>query len=189
MEQLSNVATRSYKSYRARLMASLRLQARGRAWNTSLLSLAVATTFSSIALLTDDGMYGKAGPTVLVCVSVLALVASLVVTSLNYGGRSRDMFMNYRALQRLSVEAENLLANSVQSPDLVDRLSDRYESLLDDSENHTSADHKRADPGSDVSIWVLRRAHLLTALPYVALIIPLAVLAPIVSWFFSGAGS
>jgi len=185
LSKLKNVETRSYKTYRARLKAFERLQSRQRAWNTSLLALSVATTIASIALLTDDGMYGKAGPTVLVCVSVLALVASLAVAGLDYGVRSRDMFMNYRAIQRIAVEAESLGEGDPSAED-VQELSERYNALLDDSENHTSADHKAADPDAKIRRWHVAASFTLTVLPYLALVVPLLVVVPFIAWALQG---
>lgn len=186
MGDIQRIAERSYKSYKARLVASDRLQARQRAWNTCLLALSVATTVASIALLSDGKMYGNAGPTVLVCVSVGALIASLVAAGLNYGVRSRDMFMNYRALQRLSVEAESMLDREPVDDEEVHKLTERHNALLDDSENHTSADHKLADPQAPISIWVVRRAQWLTTLPYLALSVPLLIVWPFVAWAIRG---
>jgi len=186
MKNLDHIASRSYKSYKSRLRAAERLQARQRAWNTCLLALSIATTIASIALLTDSMMYGKAGPTVLVCVSVLGLVSSLAVAGLNYGVRSRDMFMNYRGLQRLSVEAESLQeAGEDVDGELVARLSQKHDALLDDSENHTEADFRNAFPVADASPWPVRKSAALTVLPYVALAVPVAVLLPFVLWVAS----
>jgi hypothetical protein len=182
LHDLEKLADRSYKTYRSRLVASNRLQARGRAWNACLLSLSVATTLSSVALLTEPDMYGEAGPTVLVCVSIMALVASLVVAGLNFGGRSRDMFMNYRRIQRLSVEAESFVYRGDAGVDEIRELSERYESLLDDSENHTESDYQRAMPDAKVGTWPIRKAKLLTLAPYSALGVPVLVILPIVVW-------
>lgn len=184
MHDLEKLADRSYKTYKARLVAAERLQSRNRAWNACLLSLSVATTLASVALLTDKEMYGHAGPTILVCVAVMALVASLVVSGLNYGGRSRDMFMNYRRIQKLSVEAEGLVNSGAASIEDVNQLAERYETLLDDSENHTTSDYIRAvsDNTLDLGRWPLIRARFLTQVPYLALIVPLLVVLPIVDW-------
>lgn len=184
MHDLGKLADRSYKTYKARLFAAERLQSRNRAWNACLLSLSVATTLASVALLTDQEMYGRAGPTILVCVAVLALVASLVVSALNYGGRSRDMFMNYRRIQKLSVEAEGLIIGEAASAEDIDQLAERYESLLDDSENHTTSDYIRAVPDNSQGLvkWPVVRAVLLTQVPYLALIFPILVVLPIVEW-------
>ena len=186
MDELALIADRSYKTYKARLKASDRLQARQRAWNTSLLALSIATTTASIGLLTDSQMYGAAGPTVLVCVSVLALIVSLTVAGLNYGVRSRDMFMNYRNLQRLSVEAEALEKEPHPDGAAVRKLRDRYNALLDDSENHTSADHKLANSSADVSVWQVRASALLTCAPYVALVVPVLIVIPFIEWALHG---
>lgn len=188
LKQLEYIADRSYKTYKARLKASERLQARQRAWNTCLIAFSVAMTISSIGLLTDGKMYGQAGPTVLVCVSVLALVASLVVAGLNYGVRSRDMFMNYRGVQRLSVETEALLDGGEADVESIRELSSRYDALLDESENHTSADFKAADPEAEVSVWHVRAAVTLTLLPYAALVVPVLVVVPFVAWAIGGGG-
>jgi hypothetical protein len=127
-------------------------------------------------------MYGEAGPTVLVCVSIMALVASLVVAGLNFGGRSRDMFMNYRRIQRLSVEAEGMLARGEKDDQQIRQLAERYESLLDDSENHTTSDFQRAMSDSARGTWPIRKAKLLTLAPYSALVVPTLVIYPIVVW-------
>lgn len=182
MTELDRIADRSYKTYKARLKAADRLRARQRAWNASLLALSTATALASIAILSDASIYGTAGPTLLVCVSVSALVTSLAVAGLNYGARSRDMFMSYRRIQRLSAEAEALLDEKLVTPLQVADLSRRYNSLLDDSENHTSADHKLASPEAEVSRWTVLSSQALTAVPYLSLAVPAALLLPIALW-------
>jgi len=107
-EQLATVEARAYKTYRARESACVRLGQRARAWNWALVAFSTATTVAAIGMLTDPDMYGRHGSTLLVCVSVLALVVSLATTNMDYSGRSRNMFLNYRKLQRLSVEMEEL---------------------------------------------------------------------------------
>lgn len=186
MSELKLLADRSYRNYRSRLAASIRLQSRQRAWNACLLALSVAMAVASIGLLSDEAMYGKAGPTVLVCVSVGALAASLVAAGLNYGARSRNMFMNYRALQKLSVEAESAQGRGSVDQDDISKLTDRHNALLDDSENHTSADYKSGVPGAPISRWILWGSRTLTGLPYVALIAPVLVLWPFAVWAIRG---
>lgn len=183
VDSLQKIEDRSYKSYKGRMYASQRLALRGKAWNASLLSLTVATTIASIGLLTNDGMYGAAGPTVFACLAVLSLVISLVVAGQNYNGRSRDLFNNYRRLQRLSTEAEYLRDNNdVVDQDKVEALLSRYNDLLDDSENHSEADYERTlDEGSRRS-WLICRDRFFSALPYVSLIVPLLVLMPFLVW-------
>lgn len=136
---------RSYSTYRARLEASKRLTRRNHAWNALLVSFATSTTISSIALLVDGNVYGRYGDLLLVCLGVLSLVASMTVTSLNYSGRAKDMFANYRKLQRLSAALERIrLSGTAPNAVTVTELSDSYQELLDGSENHTSADFRRA---------------------------------------------
>lgn len=173
-------------TYRARLKAAERLRARQRAWNTSLLALSIATVLASIALLSDGSIYGSTGPTLLVCVSVAALVVSLAVAGLNYGARSRDMFMNYRRIQRISVEAERLVGADVIDHEQVEELARRYEAVLDDSENHTAADHKQGTPEAEVGRWGVVGSAALTAVPYAGLIVPVLVLIPIAVWAARG---
>lgn len=187
VESLKKLEDRSYKSYKARMHASQRLALRDKAWNTSLLALTVATTIASIGLLTDSQMYGTAGPTLFVCLAVLSLVISLVVAGLNYGARSRDLFNNYRRLQRLSTEVEHLRAgNSTPSFAEVKVLLDRYNDLLDESENHNAADYARGHSVGRVT-WGVARDWSISALPFVTLIIPVFVLVPFIKWLLRAA--
>jgi hypothetical protein len=187
LESLEKLEDRSYKSYKGRMHASQRLALRDKAWNTSLLSLTVATTIASIGLLTDSRMYGMAGSTLFVCLAVLSLVISLVVAGLNYGGRSRDLFNNYRRIQRLSSEVEHLRAtNDHPSFAEVKAFLDRYNDLLDESENHTAADHERGSNEGQVS-WVVVKDKSISALPFVTLVIPVLVMVPFVQWLLRAA--
>jgi hypothetical protein len=187
LESLEKLEDRSFKSYKGRMYASQRLALRDKAWNTSLLSLTVATTVASIGLLADSQMYGTGGSTLFVCLAVLSLVISLVVAGLNYGARSRDLFNNYRRLQRLSTEVEHLRAdNSAPSFAEVKVLLDRYNDLLDDSENHNSADNIRGNNVDGVT-WGVAGDWLISALPFVTLVIPVAVVVPLVQWLLRAA--
>jgi hypothetical protein len=143
--QLAAVEARAYKTYRARQSACSRLGKRARAWNWALVAFATSTTVASIGMLTDSDMYGTNGGTLLVCLSVLALVASLATTNMDYSGRSRDMFLNYRKIQRISVEMEEFRQQKTTpvTAGAVKRLSDRYQAILDETENHTAGDHLR----------------------------------------------
>lgn len=187
LESLEKLEDRSYKSYKGRMYASQRLALRDKAWNTSLLSLTVATTIASIGLLTDSQMYGTAGSTLFVCLAVLSLVISLVVAGLNYGARSRDLFNNYRRLQRLSSEVEHLRAgNDAPSFAEVKALLDRYNDLLDESENHSTADHERGSNAGRIT-WIVAKDWSISALPFVTLAIPVLVMVPFVQWFLRAA--
>ncbi|MWJ14248.1 hypothetical protein DOT98_15685 [Clavibacter michiganensis subsp. michiganensis] len=138
---------------------------------------------------------------VFAALAILSLVTSLVVTSVNYKARSRDMFLNYRKVQRLSVEAEALKAEDpVTHSKALARLSSQYQDLLDESENHTTRDHIRAlrdieakdsAPKSSTGRRLIGIADNLSAqafitfLPFLALGIPILVLLPIVQWVIS----
>lgn len=187
MESLRKLEDRSYTSYKGRMHASRRLALRDKAWNTSLLSLTVSTVIASVGLLSDPRMYGAAGAPLFVCLAVLSLVISLVVAGLNYGSRSRDLFNNYRRLQRLSSEVELLrLTDDKPSQAEIQLLLTRYNDLLDESENHNEADYQTAigKPRLSVAIAVDRA---LTSVPYITLIVPVLVLIPFISWL-SNAG-
>lgn len=182
LESLEKLEDRSFKSYKGRMHASQRLSLRDKAWNASLLSLTVATTIASVGLLADSRMYGSGGPTIFVCLAVLSLVISLVVAGLNYGARSRDLFNNYRRLQRLSTEVEHLRTRDVKPGYAeVKVLLDRYNDLLDDSENHNTSDYARVSDLKKPS-WVVWSDKFVSALPFVTLIVPLGVLVPFVQW-------
>lgn len=183
VDSLQKIEDRSYKTYKARMYASRRLALRGKAWNASLLSLTVATTIASIGLLTNEEMYGAAGPTIFACLAVLSLVISLVVAGQNYSGRSRDLFNNYRRLQRLSTEVEYLrLKNDVADPEKVQALLSRYNDLLDDSENHSEADYERTFDKNSQRSWLIQQDRFFSALPFTFLIVPLLILTPFLFW-------
>lgn len=105
------------------------------------------------------------------------------------------MFLNYRKIQRLSVEAERYLS-SQRSPTMedVDRIYDRYNDLLDESENHTTGDYLRHFPIEVANTSenpklagqrererkrALRRDWIITFLPYGTLIIPALLIVPL----------
>src|SRR4051812_24806588 len=104
--------SRSYQTYKSRMMTHQRLASRNSAWNFSLIAFSTATTFSSIGMLTHQKMYGAGGETLMVILAVLALVASLVVANMNYSGRSQAMEANYKRIQQISVHAESFFVDS-----------------------------------------------------------------------------
>lgn len=170
---------RSYATYSARLQASIRLRRRGQAWNAALIAFATSATAASVGMLTDPDMYGSQGDTLMVCLSVLALVVSLVVTGLDHSGRSRDMFVNYRKIQRLSAEAERDKSDPELTRAAVVRMNERYDALLDESENHTSADYNRGNKKKPWWAWAVLREDAVTWFPYATLALPAALLIPL----------
>lgn len=210
-EWLQKLEDRSYVTYLARVSAARRLRAREHSWNAFLISLTVATTLASIVLLTDSTILGERGEEILVCLAVLGLVASILVPSLNYARRSRDMFGNYRRIQRLSSEVERLRTSGKVAQEDANELFLRYQGLLDESENHTTLDYARArasirpnhvdaadqengDGETNAPLpaegGVRRRSTVgefaLTAVPYLALAIPLLLLTRIGFWLAGG---
>lgn len=184
-ESFADLERRSFRTFKARLCASRRLAARSRAWNVSLIAASTAAAIASVGLLSDPSMYGKAGPTLLVCVSILTLVASLVTSGLDYSGRSRDMGVNYRRVQRLSAQVERLKRDPESlTAARLEELHDRYDALLDESENHTEADFNRAFKGElGIEIgWADRRETALSVMPYVTLLAPIGLLVPLICW-------
>ncbi|NAZ80796.1 SLATT domain-containing protein [Kineococcus sp. R8] len=108
LEAISNLAKRSYDTYKGRLEAHKRLSARGSAWNTALVALSLSTVIASVGLLSDSNIYGPKGDSLIVSVSILMLIVSLVISSANYGSRSARMEESYKRIQKISVQAENL---------------------------------------------------------------------------------
>lgn len=188
---------RSFNTYTARLKARERLASRNHAWNASLVALTTSATIASVGMLTDSKMYGDNGDTLLVCVSILTLVASLVTSGLDYSGRTRDMFVNYRRVQRLSVKAE---AAETDAAIDVGELESEYDALMDESENHTAGDFykaerqrlkdmKRRNPELKVKVkfWpgnAIALENLLTYAPYSSLALTLGLTYPLVRSFF-----
>lgn len=194
--QLSTEESRAYKTYRARESASRRLGQRARAWNWALVAFSTSTTIAAIGLLTDRDMYGPHGDTLMVCLAVLALVASLTTSNMDYSGRSRDMFINYRKLQRIAVEMEELHSQNDHPVTYatVKDLSERYQTILDETENHTPGDHLRhfardlpedhPHYSQDKKLFKSRmRAmsadFIVTSLPYLTLAAPSALIVPL----------
>ena len=87
LELLELLEDRSFNTYKSRIQAFERIQARNRAWNTALIGLATATTIAAVGLLVDNSMYGDSGETFLAACSILSLAASLVIAALDYPGQ------------------------------------------------------------------------------------------------------
>lgn len=184
-ELLAHLEDRSFQTYKCRVKAFERIQARSRAWNTALIALATATTVAAVGLLVDDAMYGASGEAFLAACSILGLAASLVVASLDYPGRAVRMESSYKESQDVSsrIQAARSTASTPQIYDH-DRLYDTYSELLRHSENHTDAD-LQAREGKWT--WARRRSVALTVLPYLSLGLPGWLLWHFGSWVIRGA--
>lgn len=188
---LKPLEDRSYATYRARLEAAKRLSHRGGAWNASLIATTSGATIASIALIKNPQLYGAHSDVIIAGLAVITLVASLTVANQNYAARSRDQFYNYRAMQKLSVELESLSQTGKDVDfDEFSTLLNRYNELLDSSENHTSIDHYRAQkdmavPLSRQQTLSLAGANLLNSLVYITFLIPLLLIIPLTHWLSS----
>jgi len=175
---------RSYTTYLARLKARDRLNLRNNAWNASLISLATSTTIASVGLLVDREMYGSGGEALLVSLAILSLVASLVVSSMNYGARSRAMEANYKRIQQISLSAESFFVNpAAPTRQRLLELSNEYGISLENSENHSNSDYLRSKGAPWYRVW---RDSLVNFAPLVTLAIPAILIVPFAKWFFDG---
>ncbi|MCJ0906104.1 SLATT domain-containing protein [Rhodococcus sp. ARC_M6] len=197
---LSDLENRSYRTYKARVHAENRLRTRGHVWNSVLISTTTGTTIAGISLLADPKIFGNAGAAIFASASVATLVASLVITGRNYEGRARDMFDNYRKIQRLSatVELLNKPGDSDTEPESVTRshtrdnkgnielssLFEKYQNLLDESENHTVADSLLSQSGHKCANINTVSQGVVTYAPLAILMLPILILTKLTFWAF-----
>ncbi|WP_209559701.1 hypothetical protein [Frigoribacterium sp. PvP032] len=142
-DQLSQFAWRSERNYAARLRYAKRLQSRGRSWTAALISLSLASTLVSIALLQEPSLYGDRGPFLWCAVGVLTLTASLVLGSAGYSEKSTLGFEAYRDFQRIAVDAAFADAShnsGRRRRRSFRRLNAEYQLLLDRTANHSTGD-------------------------------------------------
>lgn len=183
---LELLAKRSYKTYEARILAAKRLNRRGRSLNFSLIALTVSATIASVAMLADPTLYGLAGGTLMVALAIVTFALSLVIPTLEYGARARDMTTSYRRIQEVATEAESMaLAATPPSPIDVEALSERYQRLLDESENHTSGDYFRSAAGGS-KLKYRAVEWLINGAIYATFLIPITLLLPLGVWFVNG---
>lgn len=180
-DEVVTLETRTYKTYQARLRASERLNKRARAWNALMISASLASLIASAAMLRNSQIYGSNGDLLWMFVAIVTFAASLIISSTNYSGRSRDMFLNYRKIQALSSDLELLRTHGSVSHDHVLTLKRSYDALLDESENHTSADYLSTQPSTSrktqdkitiFASWALDYAPWLAAILPVLLVLP-----------------
>jgi hypothetical protein len=194
MAWLSKIEARSYATYKARLEAANRLRTRGQIWSIVLIALSAGTTVVGVANLYDTEIFSKSASLFFLVTSIATLITSLVLTSMNYANRARDMFENYRHIQRLSCEIEEALVG-LKSGTAANRLAcsasdlaKRYQDLLDGSDNHTTADQLRTKAvSSNFSKQERRQLRTQTAgtyLPLTLLMIPAGITLRILVWTF-----
>jgi SMODS and SLOG-associating 2TM effector domain family 5 len=213
-ESLAEFARRVERTYLARMKMAQRLQNRGSYWNGALISLAVSSSISSVALLVNPRLYGTQGPFALVVIGIFALVASLIVANADYAGRARHAFEAYRAIQRLSARAAAEASSHRWRQSKLRRIyaaiDDPYQDVLDKSDNHSAADYARAvhsrlrrasdKPGEKTPVGIqivsrstlyLRRAQVLgstvvTCFPIALTVAACLSLVPVAAWIVQG---
>ncbi|MBO4205871.1 SLATT domain-containing protein [Micromonospora echinofusca] len=191
-QELSKLETRAYNTYKARLEASKRLESRSRAVNGLVVALTLSALISAAGMLRDREIYGPNGDAIWLYISILTFAGSLTSSSMGYAARSRNMFQNYRKIQRLSVRAESAKSDPAQfTREAFEKLSSEYNDLLDESENHTTADYLRARsqfaPGTRPSKAERLRVFASDALswiPWLAVLVPVALVVPAVMAFW-----
>ena len=185
-QRLATLEKRSYNTYKARLEACKRLETRARALNGLVVALSLSIVIAAGGMLRDRDLYGPNGDALWLFISILTFAGSLASSSIGYAARSRNMFQNYRKLQRLSVQVETAQGDAHQwSRECFESLSAEYDDLLDESENHTTADFLRArqqfDPGRAATLHEKIRivaSIVLSNAPWLALVIPVLLVIP-----------
>jgi hypothetical protein len=143
-DSLRQLANRVERTYWARREMARRLQNRGMYWNVALVSLALSASLAGVAQLREPNLYGANGDVAMLILGIFSLVASLMVATSSYAERARLAFENYRTLQRLSTELEAAVSvtqlSARASRRLYEKFDQRYQDILDTSNNHEPAD-------------------------------------------------
>jgi conflict system pore-forming effector with SLATT domain len=208
-DQLDWISVRIYKTYGARREAAKRLQARSTVWNSVLVFTAIVVAVAACLVILDRKSLGFRGEADLAVLGLLSLVASLIVASAKYDVRAERHFRGYRALQELASRADlarGALRSTAKRNTASRSVDVEYQRILDESENHTGADHFRASPpirrGSrkaqhvrpeqrnDVVTWQryaaarvqLAGSWLLTLGPFLLLAAPIGLALRILNW-------
>lgn len=183
-EMAKKLERRAYKTYKARLKSYERLRSRGVAWNAFLISSATATTVASVGLLSEPRMYGAHGATLLAMLAIVSLVASLVVANMNYGSRSQAVESNYKRIQQIALAAEALATRGCTVRQ-VEHMQREYEIALESSENHSEPDYQRSLE-APTNRWRIRRDDIVSLVPFLMLLAPVAVAVPVIAWLARG---
>ena len=129
-------------------------------------------------------MYGAGGDTLMATLAILSLVSSLVVSSVNYGGRARAMEASYKRIQQISLAAEDVANDPSQTTRRrLNELQREYAIAIDASENHSDADYDRSQKRGWRKLW---RDSLVSYVPYATLAVPISLMVPFAKWFIDG---
>ncbi|MEV4480276.1 SLATT domain-containing protein [Micromonospora coxensis] len=189
---LARLERRAYETYKSRLEACKRLEARSRAVNGLVVALSLSSLIAAGGMLRDRDLYGPNGDALWLFIAILTFAGSVTSSSLGYAARSRNMFQNYRKVQRLSVRAERAKSDPVQlTRETLEKLISEYDDLLDESENHTTADYLRArsqfapaTKPSKIERWHIFASVALSWIPWLAILAPVALMVQAVISFW-----
>lgn len=206
-DELARLCNRVGRTYHAHLAMAKRLQRRERNWNAALITLSCVSTVAAVALLSAPGLYGERGSTLWALIGVVTLAVSLVVANADYRVRAISAFSHYRRLQRLWADLDfiNLSTASVRRRRAGLKVGDeRYQAILDEIPNHSSADffsvmrlhhkgssvysaeqwsHLSVTFGQRLAIYGSRSASMaMTAAPLVIAGASLIALVPVIGW-------
>jgi len=172
---LADLERRSYKSYLARVQTERRLRRVGLTWNAAQTSLAVALIAVSVLYLAFPSSQSDLMVVYLISLSVLALAVSISVGSLDYSGRAREMFRNYRDLQSFSARVESIQKVTLFSTRRsLAGLQAEYDLLIDQAENHSNLDYELSQvPSGDAGVISRRRLLMRRSVPF---LLPLALM-------------
>lgn len=138
---MSDLERRSFNSYQARVETERRLRRVGLTWSAAQTALAVGLIAVSVLYLAYPTQQSTFMLVYLISLAVLALAVSVTVGALDYAGRAREMFRNYRAIQALSVRVESSIkSRRFISKRFLNQAQAEYDLLLDNVENHSQLD-------------------------------------------------
>ncbi|WP_341954562.1 SLATT domain-containing protein [Microbacterium sp. LWH13-1.2] len=149
-DALSALSRRIQRTYKSRVETARRHQKRGNYWNFALVVASLTGTSVAVVSLTDPSVYGERGSALMVVLGIVTLVVSVLVTSAQFQVQAEKFFHAYRSLQKLWVAsdlAKRSLTDTRERNERADEIDRDYQSVLDDTDNHSPADFFKAFPG------------------------------------------
>ena len=209
-DALAVLERRLQRTYKSRVQTARRYQARGNNWNLALVLASLTTAAVSVVALSSSTVYGNRSTALLVVLGIVTLVVSVLVTSAQFQVQAEKFFRAYRTIQKLWVEAD-MQSRALEDPGLrnsaAERIDADYQSVLDDTNNHSPADFSKAFPGlressaaaaaaekgdlvTNRDFWrrkvIVWASDIFTALPVLLALGMLLLLVPAVIWFAGG---
>lgn len=209
-DALAVLERRLQRTYKSRVQTARRYQSRGNNWNLALVLASLTTAAVSVVALSSSTVYGDRSEALLVVLGIATLVVSVLVTSAQFQVQAEKFFRAYRTIQKLWVEADmhsRALEDPAQRNSAAERIDADYQSVLDDTNNHSPADFYKAFPGvresspaaaeaekgdlvTNREFWrrkvIVWGSDVFTALPVFLALGMLLLLIPAVTWFAGG---